>query len=140
MAEGDPWKTKQLWMAKAFRQMGFGRKSYFEESARQMISESHSKLANQCSKGGKVFEVNRKSPLSPAIIMWRVLIGSQTPDVDAECDTFMTANDKWLKNGPVGDGLLIIAPFLKHLIPGITGYTAQMDLLKVSRKIAQVMN
>jgi len=70
MSEGEPWKARSLWMAKAFRQMGFGRKSYFEESARQMISELHSNLANELlSTGGKVLEVNRKSPLSPAIIM-----------------------------------------------------------------------
>jgi len=67
------------------------------------------------------------------------LIGSQTPEDDAECETFMTAIDKWLEMGVVGDGLLIIAPFLKHLIPGITGYTAKMELLKVSIEIAQVL-
>jgi len=105
-----------------------------------MISELHSNLANEllCT-GGKVLEVNRKSPLSPAIIMWRLLIGSQTPEDDAECETFMTAIDTWLETGVVGDGLLIIAPFLKHLIPGITGYTAKMELLKVSIEIAQVL-
>jgi len=126
-------------MAKALRQMGFGRRSYFEETARQMISELHSKLDKELAKGGQVFEANRKFPLSPAVIMWRLLVGSKTLEDDADCEAFLTANDKWLENGTFGDGILLMAPFLKHFIPRATGYSAQMELLSVSREIAQVI-
>jgi len=135
---GESWKAKVLWMNKALREMGLGRTSYFKETARQMISELHSKVVQELPKGGQVFEANSKSPLSPAVLLWRLLVGSATPEDDADCETFLAANEKWLDNGVHGDGLLLIAPFLKYVIPGITGYTLQMDLNNVTRRIAQV--
>jgi len=137
---GESWKTKVLWMAKALHQMGFGRTSYFEEVSRQMISEFHFKLASELPPNGQVFDGNcRKCPLNPAVIMWRLMIGSQTPEDDGDCEDFLSANDRWINVGIFGEGLLLIAPFLKYFIPGITGYTAQMELLSVVRGIAQVI-
>jgi len=140
MSVGESWKTKVNWINKAFREVGIGRTSYFEETARQMISQLHSKILKELPKDGQVFEPNSKSPLSPVLLIWRLLIGSSTPEDDADCETFLTANQKWLDHGVVGNGILLIAPFLKYIIPGITGYTAQMELNNVSREIAQVIN
>jgi len=118
--------------------MGIGRTSYFEENTKAMVKEFHSQFYSHIPTEGKVVTVNRKLALCAGTMMWRLLVGSQTPQDDADCEAFLYANEKWLEHGVFGDGLLLMAPFLKYFVPRATGYTAQMEFMKVGKGIAKV--
>jgi len=97
-----------------FRKMEIGRTSFFQETTTQMVKEFMDSLVPVKSNEGNVVKVDQNFALCTGKILWRLLVGSQTPQDDRDCEKFFYANEKWVDNGGFGDGVLMIAPFLKH--------------------------
>jgi len=71
-------------------------------------------------------------------MIWTTLVASKTPEDEEDCEIFLSAYDDRCKKGCFGDGVLLIAPFLKYFIPRITRYKTKVELSKIGIQIAQV--
>jgi len=103
-----------------------------------MIKEFMDSLLPVKSHEGNFVKVDKNFDLCTGKILWRLLVGSQTPQDDLDCENFFHANENWVDDGGFGDGLLMIASSLKYFFQRATGYSNLNEFDKMGEQIAQV--
>jgi hypothetical protein len=126
-SEGDFWKKKRNWTIKVLKEQGLGKSSSMESSTKAEIESLLERWDTQ-------LESNKRTILE---IIWKMIVGRLNPVDLATMKEMMKKSELMSEAGTFGPGLMMIAPFLKHVAPTLTGHAVFADFMEYAKQVAR---
>jgi hypothetical protein len=138
-SEGDFWKKKRAWTLKVLKEQGFGKSASMESSTKAEIESLLDRWDTQLESNKSVILEGHNAFATPvAKIIWKMIVGRLDPADLAIIKEMMGKSELMIEAGTFGPGLMMIAPFLKHLAPTLTGHAVFADFTEYAKQAASV--
>jgi hypothetical protein len=139
-SEGEFWSKKRAWTVKNLRIHGFGKTATIDSATKDQVKLLLDQWEQQCGlgDGGGILQVHNAFTVTAAKIMWTMTVGGMNDEDEAIMMKLLEKSDAMVEKGTYGPGLMMVAPFLKYVAPGLTGYNVLKDFMDYGRKVASV--
>jgi hypothetical protein len=138
-SEGDFWRKKRAWTIKVLKEQGFGQSSSMESSTKAEIESLLERWDTQLESNNSVILEGRNVFANQLTkIIWKMIVGRLYPVDLAIMKEMMKKSELMIKAGTFGPGLMMIAPFLKHVAPTRTGHAVFADFMEYAKQVASV--
>jgi hypothetical protein len=138
-SEGDFWKKKRAWTIKVLKEQGFGKSTYMESSTKAEIESLLQRWDTQLESNKSVILEGHNAFATPvAKNIWKMIVGRLNPADLATIKELMKKSEIMIEAGTFGPGLMMIAPFLKHVAPTLTGHAVFADFTEYAKQVASV--
>jgi hypothetical protein len=138
-SEGDFWKKKRAWTIKVLKEQRFGKSSSMESSTKAEIVSLLERWDTQLESNKSVILEGHNAFATPvAKIIWKTIVGRLNPVDLVTIQEMMKKSELMIEAGTFGPGLMMIAPFLKHVAPTLTGHAVFADFMEYAKQVASV--
>jgi hypothetical protein len=138
-AEGDFWKKKRDWTIKVLKEQGLGKSTSMETSTKAEIECLLETWDTQLeSNNSAILDGHNAFAIPVAKITWKMIVGRLDPVDLATMKELMKKSELMIEAGTFGPGLMMIAPFLKHVAPTLTGHAVFADFTGYVKQVASV--
>ena len=117
-SSGTTWQEQRRFCVRQLRDFGFG-KSTMEPLIQEEVSQCISMMAKEA---GRVTSLKLRLNVSILNALWRITTGEKLQHEDARCKEIVQKFYIMFARGN-SVGPLLIFPWLKHVMPGLLGYT-----------------
>ena len=105
---------------KNLREFGFGKRESMESIVSVELEEMMSRLTKVATSDG-IIVFERFFQLSLLNVLWSMLAGKRYSHDDPKLLKLLEINSLWFQSGSFGAGIITAFPFIRFLLPELTG-------------------
>lgn len=133
-SEGEAWEVHRRFLLRQLRDFGFG-KSAMETLIMDEVNEVVEKLKAKSQNGEDITNIRETLRLAVVNSLWTILTSQRFNHDDPQLLSLTLNTTKAFNDVIEAGSLLLFAPWLRHIIPGLTGYTSVQNILAENREV-----
>ncbi|CAL8126658.1 unnamed protein product [Orchesella dallaii] len=126
-SEGKIWEQQRRFTMRQLRDFGFA-KSSMESMIMEEVNEMTERLL--AFKGKPIDDIKNKLSLAMVNSLWSIVAGTRYSQDDPKLRDLARQINGAFDEAAKSGALLVIAPWLKHIVPGLIGYNAIRRLMR----------